>query len=86
MPRTTGVEEADKPKGLGRGKWSVVRKVRLPDTEIVLVAVSDGKGWRVRAEGSALFQAMEFHGPLPKIALDQAESFVRRLMIAPPAD
>lgn len=70
----------------GQGDWTVLRKLELPEGSISLVAVSDGDGWKATAEGSALFQGLEFFGPLPKAALDHAETFVRRLMRAPSAD
>jgi hypothetical protein len=70
----------------GQGEWTVLRKLEFPDGSISLVAVSDGNGWKATAEGSAQFQGLEFFGPLPKVALDHAETFVRRLMSAPSSD
>ena len=45
--------------------------------------MNQGGGWTVTVEGPGPFLGLEFHGPVPKEALDRAESFVRRL-IAPP--
>lgn len=70
----------------GRGDWTVLRRLESPEGTISLVAVSDGNGWKVSVEGSVLFQGLEFFGPLPKVALDHAETFVRRLSKAPSAD
>ncbi len=63
---------------------SVLRTLRVPNGEIALVAVNQGADWTVTVEGPGPFLGLEFHGPVPKEALDQAESFVRRL-IGPPA-
>jgi uncharacterized protein YpbB len=70
----------------GQCEWTVLRKLELPEGSVSLVAVSDGNSWKVTAEGSDLFQGLEFFGPLPKLALDHAENFVRRLMRAPSVD
>jgi hypothetical protein len=59
---------------------SVLRTLRVPEGEIALVAVNQGVDWKVTVEGPAPFLGLEFHGPLPKEALDNAESFVRRLI------
>lgn len=64
--------------------WSVLRTLNLHEGEITLVAVKEGSGWKATVEGSPSFQGLEFHGRMPKVALDQAESFVRRLL-APPS-
>ena len=63
--------------------WSVLRKLRLARGEIALVAVNDGFDWKATVEGPPMFSGLEFHGALPKLALDHAEAFVRR-MIQPP--
>ena len=60
--------------------FSVLRMLHLPGGEIALVAVHQGADWKVTVEGEGPFQGLEFHGPLPKRALDNAESFVRRLI------
>ena len=70
----------------GQEEWAVLRKLETQGGTITLTAVSDGNGWKAIAEGSMLFRGLEFSGPLPKMALDQAENFVRRLMKAPSAD
>jgi hypothetical protein len=59
---------------------SVLRTLRVPDGEIALVAVHHGAHWTVTVEGPGPFLGLEFHAPLPKEALDNAESFVRRLI------
>jgi hypothetical protein len=58
----------------------VQRMVQAPSGEIALVAVQHGGDWKVTVEGAGPFRGLEFHGPLPKTALDLAESFVRRLI------
>lgn len=79
-------EQAEIQETNGQGDWTVLRKLETHAGTITLTAVSDGKGWKATAEGSMLFRGLEFSGPLPKEALDQAENFVRRLMKAPSAD
>jgi len=69
-----------------QGDWTVLRKLETHCGTITMIAVSDGKGWKATAEGSMLFRGLEFFGPIPKMALDQAENFVRRLTKAPSAD
>ena len=79
-------EQAEIQETNGQGDWTVLRKLETHHGIISLIAVSDGNAWKVTAEGSMLFRGLEFFGPLPKMALDQAENFVRRFMRAPSAD
>ena len=78
--------ETEIQESSGQGEWTVMRKLETHGGTITLIAVSDSKGWIATAEGSMLFRGLEFSGPLPKTALDQAENFVRRLMKTPSAD
>lgn len=72
---TSNVDEAAFDEGL-----AAVRNLRLSGAEISLKAVNEGGIWKATAEGSPAFQGLEFYGPSLKAAMDNAESFVRRLM------
>lgn len=56
-----------------------VRIIRLAEQEIKLVALREMSGWSAVVEAPSSFPELAFHGRLPKIALDQAEAFVRRV-------
>jgi hypothetical protein len=72
---TWNVDEAAFDEGL-----AVARNLRLSNAEILLTAVNEGGIWKATAEGSPALQGLVFYGPSPKAAMDNAESFVRRLM------
>jgi hypothetical protein len=85
MPAAAQNDFADVDEARLDEDWSVLRKLRFPEGEIALVAVNEGGVWKVTVDGSTMFEGLEFYGPLPKPALDSAESFVRRLLSEPPS-
>jgi hypothetical protein len=60
------------------GGWSVVRTIRIPGGEIRIVAVEEGYGWKATVDAPSDLSRLEFHGLFPKLALDQAEGFIRK--------
>jgi hypothetical protein len=72
---TWNVDEAAFDEGL-----PAVRNLQLSGAKIALTAVNEGGIWKATADGSPAFQGLEFYGPSPKEAMDNAESFVRRLI------
>ncbi len=59
--------------------WSILRTLHFTKNDIHLVALNAGRGWKATVEGSPICERLEFHGLMPKTALDCAEAFVRRL-------
>ncbi len=80
MSGTATVEDHCFAQGdvMGEGGWSVVRTLRVPTGEIRIVAVQEGYGWKATVDAPSDLCRLEFHGLFPKLALDQAEEFVRR--------
>ncbi len=80
MPGTAALEDHcfAQDDFVGEGGWSVVRTLRVPGGEIRIVAVQEGYGWKATVDAPPDLRQLEFHGLFPKLALDQAEKFVRR--------